>query len=131
MKVDSLDADPYLLNMANGTLDLRTMQIRPYDPADRITKVCRAAYDPDAPDVAWTAFLERVLPDEAVREYLQRIIGVALLGKVIEHILAILTGTGANGKGTLYGALLYALGDYGHAAEPDLFMVRPERAPDR
>jgi hypothetical protein len=49
--------------------------------------VWRAAYDPDAPGLAWTEFLQRVLPDEDVREYLQRIIGVALLGTVVEHIL--------------------------------------------
>src|SRR5699024_12253451 len=32
-----LDADPYLFNCANGTLDLRTRTLRPHDPADRIT----------------------------------------------------------------------------------------------
>jgi putative DNA primase/helicase len=122
--VRDLDADPYLLNVANGTLDLRTMESRPHTPADRITKVCRAAYDPQAPASVWPAFLTTVLPDEPVRTYLQRVTGVGLCGKVIEHILAILTGTGANGKGTFYSALLYALGDYADTAEPDLFMHR-------
>ena len=61
--VADLDRDPYLLNAANGTLDLRTGQLRPHAPADRITKVTRAAYDlaTDAP--VWDAFLARVLPD--------------------------------------------------------------------
>jgi putative DNA primase/helicase len=36
--VRDLDADPYLLNVANGTLDLRTMELPPHDPADRMTK---------------------------------------------------------------------------------------------
>ncbi|GFG65420.1 hypothetical protein MKUB_29100 [Mycobacterium kubicae] len=44
--VRDLDADPYLLNTANGTLDLRTQELRPHNPADRITKVCRGAYHP-------------------------------------------------------------------------------------
>ena len=65
-----------------------------------------------------------MLPDEPVRAYLQRVVGVALLGKVIEHVLAILTGTGANGKGTCYKALCWALGDYASTVEPDLFMHR-------
>src|SRR5258708_33254076 len=30
---DDLDADPFLLNCANGVLDLRTMQLGPHEPA--------------------------------------------------------------------------------------------------
>lgn len=123
--VRDLDADPYLLNTASGTFDLRTGALRPHNPSDRITKVTRAAV-PDSIEAgsAWQAFLERVVPDTEVREYLQRVAGVALLGRVTEHILAILTGTGANGKGTFYKALCWALGDYASTAEPDLFMHR-------
>lgn len=121
--VDELDADPYVLNVANGTLDLHTLTLRPHDPADRITKVTRAAWVPDAQSTEWAAFLARVLPDAEVRGYLQRLAGLALLGKVTEHVFTIATGTGANGKGTTYNALLHALGDYGHVAESDLFMA--------
>jgi putative DNA primase/helicase len=123
--VRGLDAHPYLLNVANGTLDLHTMELRPHNPADRITKVCRGAYHPGGPPAdVWTAFLERVLPDAAVRSFVQRLAGLALLGAAREHILPIFTGVGANGKGTLYKALLYALGDYGHVGDPELFMHR-------
>jgi putative DNA primase/helicase len=122
--VDDLDADPWLLNVANGTLDLRTMELRDHDPADRITKKTRGAYDPDAPAEVWPRFIGRVLPDEQVRAYLQRVAGVSLLGKVAEHILPILTGTGANGKGVWYTAMLWALGDYAAPADPELFHSR-------
>jgi len=127
--VRDLDADPYLLNAANGTLDLRTMELRPHDPGDRITKVTVGAYDPDAPENSWSAFLHRVLPDAEVRNYLGRLIGVALAGKVIEHILGILTGTGANGKSVFYKAVLWALGDYASTVEPDLLMHRQNAHP--
>lgn len=120
--VTDLDRDPYLLNTATGTVDLRTGELRPHDPADRCTKVTRAGYDPDARSDVWERFLAQVLPDPTVRGYLQRLAGLSLLGKVTEHIFTVVTGTGANGKGTTYGALLFALGDYGHAAESDLFM---------
>jgi putative DNA primase/helicase len=122
--VRDLDADPYLLNVANGTLDLRALELRDHQPADRITKVCRAAYDPDAPAPTWVAFLARVLPDTDVQQYLQRVVGMALLGRVTEHLLPILTGTGRNGKGTFYKTVLCSLGDYGLVAEPDLFLAR-------
>lgn len=127
--VNDLDADPYLVNVANGTLDLRTMQLSSHAPADRITKVTRAAYHPDAAAPAWEAFLARVLPDEDVRSFLQRYVGHGLAGRVSEHVLAILTGTGRNGKGVFYGAVGHALGDYASIAEPDLFMHRENAHP--
>ncbi len=122
--VADLDADPYLLNVANGTLDLRTIELQPHDPADRITKVTRAAWDSAAPTATWGTFLDQVLPDAEVREFLQRLAGVGLLGLVVEHVLPILTGSGANGKGTFYKAVGHALGDYASTVEPDLFLHR-------
>lgn len=121
--VRELDADPFLLNCANGTLDLRTRKLRPHDPADRITRVCRGAYDPSADLTAWTAFLENVLPDAPEREYLQRVIGQSVFGSVREHLFPVLTGEGANGKGTAYGAITNAMGDYATIIDPELLMT--------
>ncbi|MEW5810891.1 MAG: phage/plasmid primase, P4 family [Actinomycetota bacterium] len=122
--VRDLDADPFLLNAANGAVDLRTMELRGHHPADRLTKVCRGRYDPDAAAPVWDAFLSRVLPDPDVRGFLQRLVGVGLLGEVREHVLPILTGVGANGKSVFDKAIRHALGDYAITAEPDLFMHR-------
>ncbi len=122
--IADLDADPYLLNVANGTYDLSNHALRPHNPADRITKVCAAAWDPDATGPAWARFLATSLPDTDVRGFLQRYVGHALVGTVLEHHLAILTGAGRNGKGVFYGAVAHALGDYAVSAEPDLFMHR-------
>jgi putative DNA primase/helicase len=122
--VDDLDADPYLLNAANGTLDLHTLALRPFTQADRITKIAHGAYNPSAVTPIWDAFLAKVLPEEDVRKFVQRLAGLALLGEVREHILPIFNGTGRNGKSTLYEALLFALGDYADTADPELFLHR-------
>lgn len=124
--VEQLDAAPHLLNLANGTLDLNTLELRPHDPADTITKVCRASWSPglDWRASRWATFLTEVLPDGGVRAYLQRYVGLALLGEVLEHKLLLLTGTGRNGKGVAYGAISWALGDYAVSAEPELFLHR-------
>jgi putative DNA primase/helicase len=105
-------------------LDLRTMHLRDHAPLDRMTKVCRGAYDPDARAPVWQAFLARVLPDETIRGFVQRLVGVGLLGVVLEHKLPIWTGTGANGKSVADKAIRWTLGDYACTAEPDLFMHR-------
>jgi putative DNA primase/helicase len=127
--VDNLDADPYLLNVANGTVDLHTLELKPHNSTDKITKVCNGAYDPDAATPVWDAFLARVLPDEDVCGFVQRLAGLSLLGEVREHVLPIFMGTGRNGKGTLYLALFEALGDYAGTADPELFMHRENAHP--
>ena len=121
---EALDADPYLLNCTNGTLDRRTGQLRPHDPNDLLTKITGAAYAPDAPAPEFTRFLERVQPDEAMRHYLARLLGHALVGRLVEHVLPIFWGDGANGKSTLMDAVLAALGDYAAAAAPGLLTAR-------
>lgn len=122
--VDDLDKDPELLNVSNGTLNLQTMALLPHNPADRITKVCNAAYRPGATSTRWDAFLGRVLPDPELRAFLARYVGQALYGRTLEHRLAILTGTGRNGKGVFYGTIGRVLGDYAMVGEPDLLMHR-------
>lgn len=121
VEASELDADPYALNTPTGSLDLNTFELRPHDPADRLTKITRGAYDESAGRERWEAFLERILPDAEVRAYVQRFSGLSLVGTQLEHILLILTGTGRNGKGVTYGSLGYAFGDYTHFAPSTLF----------
>lgn len=120
----ALDADPFLLNVANGTVDLRTGELRDHDPQDLLTKITTAAYRPDSDGPEWTKFLERVQPDAAMREFLARLMGHALEGRVVVHTLPIFYGAGANGKSTFTAAILHALGDYADAADPDLLTAR-------
>ena len=119
---EDLDSDPYLVNGLNGTFDLRNLILRQHDPLDYCTKVVNAEISSQATAPRWESFLEEVLPDPEVRAFLQRYVGVSLLGKVLEHKLVILLGDGRNGKGTFYGAISYALGDYAISAEPELLM---------
>jgi putative DNA primase/helicase len=122
--VDQLDADPNKLNTQTGVLDLSTGDLLPHDPRLGCTKITTAGYEPatsSSISSTWLTFLEQALPDEEVRAYFQRLIGLALLGAVREHILPIATGSGGNGKGVAYTAVLHALGGYAYAAENDLF----------
>ena len=119
---NELDADPFLLNVDNGTLDLHTFELRPHDPYDRLTRVTTGAFDPDVDTQEWSSFLDRILPDEEVRAFLQRFIGYSLLGSVTEHIFAIAHGSGQNGKSTFTETIGNALGDYAQQAPTTLFM---------
>lgn len=98
---DKLDADPELLNVENGTLDLRTGELRSHRRADLMTKLAPVAFDANAKCDVWAAFLARAMggDDELVR-YLQRMLGYSLTGLTREHALGFFFGGGANGKST-------------------------------
>jgi putative DNA primase/helicase len=55
------DADPFLLNCRNGTLDLRTGVLLEHRREDFCTKQVACNYIPDAPCPAWSMFLNERL----------------------------------------------------------------------
>jgi P4 family phage/plasmid primase-like protien len=119
-----LDADPWKLNVLNGTIDLRGGRLLEHNRADHMTKVAPVEYDPMARAPNWEAVLERVMPSEELRGFFRRLCGYAITGDVSEHVLPVLYGNGANGKSTVLTALLEALGDYGIQAAPDLLISK-------
>lgn len=121
---DDLDTDPWLLTVANGTLDLRTGELRPHRREDLITKLAPVAYDPEARCPTFDRFLERIQPDTAMRAFLQRVCGYALTGDTREQVLFILSGHGANGKTTFLEAIRKGLQDYALATRPETFLAK-------
>jgi len=121
---ERLDAHPNLLNVANGVIDLDTDELLPHDRDLLLTKLAPAAYDPDARAPQFETFLERIQPDPKMRDFLARLLGHALEGRVVEHLLPVLWGTGANGKSTLITAVMGALGDYAITTDPALLIDR-------
>ena len=109
--VEQLDADPWALNTPGGTIDLQSGLMRSHDPAELHTKCTAATPGGECPE--FSSFLERVLPDASVRDYVQRLAGYALTGSTRERNLPFAYGTGQNGKGTLWHTIRAALGDYG------------------
>ncbi|MFI6471499.1 phage/plasmid primase, P4 family [Streptomyces sp. NPDC050516] len=117
----AMDADPHLFNTPTGTVDLQARTIRANERTDLITKVAGGPLAAEH-NAEWQTFLARILPDEGVRTFVQRLFGYAMLGEVREHVMPIFTGTGANGKGTLRDALMSAFGDYAIEVDPAILM---------
>jgi putative DNA primase/helicase len=125
---EDLDQHPHLLNCANGTLNLDTDGMHHHRREDYLTKRCPTKYVPDAPCPKWTEFLERVLPDEEERNYLQRFCGHSLSGDVSEHIFLIADGSGANGKSTFFRAIQEVLStEYAIQISADLLIAKQQR----
>lgn len=125
VSVEDLDKDNWLLNVKNGTIDLRTGNLREHQRDDLITKLSPIHYDPNAECPAWLSFVNQVFDgDQEVIDYMQRAVGYVLTGSVEEQCLFFLHGTGKNGKSTFVGVVLEMLGDYAIAAAPNLLMAK-------
>jgi putative DNA primase/helicase len=121
---EDLDASPDLLNTLNGTVDLRTGELREHCREDLTTKIAPVEFDPDAEAPTWAAFLERVLPAEELRGFVERAAGYSATGDTSEQCMFINHGTGANGKSTFQEALSAALGDYAMRAPTEMLLAR-------
>ena len=119
---EDLDQDADHLNTPSGYLDLEKGITRVVGADEYPTRITGARFDPDAVSVVWETFLGQILPDEAVRAFVQRLFGYSLLGEVREHVMPIFTGEGANGKSTLRDAVLHAMGNYALEVDPELLM---------
>ena len=124
VETDAMDVDPFLFNVLNGTVDLRTGRLRPHSRDDLITKLAPVTYDAGASAPAFLAFLERVLPDPEVRAFVQRAVGYSLTASRAAQCLFFLYGGGANGKSTLLTLLGIMLGNYARHAAPELLTYK-------
>ena len=122
---DQLDRDPWLFNCPNGTLDLRTGELRGHRREDYITKLSGTDYEPHAQHKLWDEFLDRVLAGDAdLKAYLQRAVGYSLTGSTREQKLFMLYGTGNNGKTTFLETVRGVLGAYATNADFSTFALR-------
>ena len=122
---DDLDHGPYLLNVENGTIDLRTGELRAHDPHDLITKLTPVDYDADAECPTWISFISHIMGEnEALISFLQLAIGYSLTGATDERALFIMHGGGQNGKSTLIETVMELLGQYATKAAFSTFFAK-------
>lgn len=125
---DMFDAEPMVLNVANGTLDLRTGLLRPHSVDDLITRLAPVAYDAAATCPTWLAFLERILAGDArLVRFLQVAAGYSLTGSCSEQCFFVCHGRGANGKSTMLETLRGVLGDYSRNTPTDTLLRSGDR----
>lgn len=129
-KVEALssdfDQDQWLLNVQNGTVDLRTGALRPPRREDLITKMCSVEFDPSAKCPRWERFLSEIFPGQPdVVGFLQRSLGYSLTGETGERCIWFLIGDrGQNGKTLLMSTIRHLLGDYAATTNFDTFLLK-------
>lgn len=118
-----LDANPWLFNVQNGTVNLKTGVLKPHNREQLITRLAPVDYDPDATAPRWEQFLLEIMNGDAeLVEFLQRAVGYALTGDIREQCLFFCYGQGSNGKSTFLETLRTLFGDYGQQSDFNTFL---------
>jgi len=123
------DRDPWVLGVANGTLNLRDGSYSAGAPADYIRIVSPSEWRGlDAPAVRWERFLGEVFGgDTALIDFLQRLLGYGITGLSTEHVVALFYGPGGrNGKDTLIEAIHHVLGSCASPVSKAVLLRRRE-----
>ena len=128
---DDMDRDRFLLNVENGTIDLRTGTLRPHQREDLITKLAPVKFLPGSPCQTWLRVLDRIFAnDPTLIRFWKTLCGLCLTGDISNQILPVLYGAGANGKTTILTALLEILGtDYAIVCATGLADDEKRRSP--
>ena len=129
---DEWDQDPMLLGCKNGVIDLVTGELREGKPDDFIKSIAPTNWHGiNTPAPTWERFLEDIFnKDTALIDYVQRLFGYAVTGKVTDHVFPILFGHGRNGKSTLVETINFVLGNLSGPIEAELLLetYRPRQA---
>jgi putative DNA primase/helicase len=122
--ITDFDYDPWLLNVKNGVIDLRTGELKPHDPKLLLMQQCSVSYNPDAPAPIFHAYLERCMPNIDMRAYLKRIVGYSITGLTTEQAMFLHYGDGANGKSVYLEVMGAVMGDYGQVVPRETLLVK-------
>jgi len=121
INASKFDADPMLLGVTNGVIDLRTGELLPTTPDLLVSKRCNVSHNPLVDCPRFKAALVMWQPDPEMRVFLQRYFGLCLSG-LLEQKLGFLYGLGANGKSVLIDLLVWLLGDYSLVIDSSMLM---------
>jgi putative DNA primase/helicase len=118
---DQLDSNHQAFACQNGVLD--ALQFREHRPNDLITKLSPVVYTPSVSSRRWIQFLNSIIPDQEIVDYLQRVVGYSMTGSVKEQKLFFCYGTGANGKSTFINTIMKLMGEYGRFISSEVLMA--------
>jgi len=124
MTVDAseFDANPWLLGVKNGVLDLKTGDLIPVTPDLYISKKANVVFDSSAECPLFMEALAQWQPASTVRRFLQRLFGVCITGEPHIQQLVFFHGQGANGKSVLIELMQSLFGEYCTPIQTEMLM---------
>jgi len=115
----NLDENRNIFVCNNGVLDLQNCIFRNGEPSDMMTMSSKIDFPTDvdtleAQEIMYSIqdWLDRILPVDAVQEYVLNIFSLKLSGDLFGEYFIIFTGSGANGKSQLFKLIGKTFGEY-------------------
>jgi putative DNA primase/helicase len=105
------ETDAHLLAVKNGILDVRTKELKPFNPEHIIFNAIPTTYDANAKCPLFDKFLPEVVPGEKDRTVLQEHAGYTLLKDNRFQKALMLTGKKQNGKSTFLWVIEKLIGE--------------------
>jgi P4 family phage/plasmid primase-like protien len=113
IKASEFDSNDWLLNLQNGTVNLKTGALQEHRREDYITKILPYHYDASAKARRWIKFLMEIFNNDfELISFLQKVTGYWATGLTIEQCIFIMHGMGKNGKSTFCNLLIELFGCY-------------------
>ena len=115
VKSEILDTDPYVLCVQNGIVELKSGELREARRDDYCTFCAPVDWQGiDAPAPTWEAMVKEILGNnDDAYHYFQRVLGMSLVGEVLEKNFLLMYGEeGDSGKTTIFEILYTILGGY-------------------
>lgn len=129
--VNMFDAHPYLLNVENGVIDLKTRLLMPHAPGLMLTQMAHVTYDPATSCPRFDQFMDEIMcGDVDLVRYVLTVLGYSLSADISAHAFWILPGSGGNGKSVLMNAVHGLLGSYAQTLNVNAIMVRRNGGPE-
>ncbi|GFO55964.1 hypothetical protein GMSM_29710 [Geomonas sp. Red276] len=112
---EQFDTHGWLLNVGNGTVDLKAGKRLPHRREDLNSKITKVEYHEDAVSPVWLDFLDRIFAGNVdLIRFVQKMVGYCLTGDVSEKCFFVLLGeNGDNGKTVFINVLMSLLSEYG------------------
>jgi putative DNA primase/helicase len=137
ISVNLIDADPWLLGVQNGVVNLKIGTLSQDSKQHFVLKRCPVNFNPNAKSLRWDGFIKEITsspdgikngkvnpkPSPELAKYLQKALGYSITGRVNEHVMFIATGSGANGKNVLLDTVKAIGGDYMETIAPEVLMA--------
>jgi putative DNA primase/helicase len=119
-----MDADPDLLNTENCIVHLPTGEALPHSSKIFMGRQCRTTYVANAPRPLFDRFMLDISKDDPEWvDYMQRLVGYTISGRVNEEIIIFLLGWGANGKSVFSNIMRRILHTYAGSVPANFLMV--------
>lgn len=127
--ISELDKDGFLLNTPDCTYDLNKglEGKREHRAEDLLTHITNYAPGDEGKEL-WEETLDRIFcSDKELIEYVQKIVGLAAIGKVYQEAMIIAFGAGSNGKSTFWNTIANVMGSYSATMSADSLTVGCKR----